>query len=719
MYQFISSFFQIISLIRFSLLLLVLGVAVLWVEQWLEALRYLSMHGSSQYGQALSLGLATFIASLSTWYSAHVMFMLYIPHIEVTDPDSCPKVKKYLSKTLGLLMNLLVMLAIMKANDWKSSTWVSTVMIFQYLALFLYTIIILFRKKLLSKEHQQDMLGQAEGFRKLPSMTLKVVGLALLVNFFMMILVTITPWLVAKAGTAAIVLMAVGLMAPVGSLLTYLGSSRKFPVLTLLFIWVALVGLVNDNHLVRLHADMSSTSVSAAVENLEGQNKKLSGFETYLKQWIEQRKITGQPVPLVLVSAEGGGIRAAYWTAMVLAGIEDDESSDFSRYVFAISGVSGGSLGATVYASLLKHNLDNENSEHFKSKLSASVNGVLSEDFLSPTAATMLFPDLLQRFLPWPIFDDRAITLERTWERAWGKWFGETKNYFAQQYFDLYQDGETRVPLLFLNSTVVETGRRMLLSPLTYEEESVHDKEATFNSIFNETINARPIVGEHIPLSTAVHLSARFTYISPAGKLYCDDFSGKDGLYCGFPKKMRTIRLVDGGYFENSATVTASEILHQIQKYNTEHCSGKPCVEPLILHISNESEKLSKEELSNQLVLLSEILSPLRALLNVRPARGFQSRAALENENSDDFYHVGIKQSTVKLPLGWMLSEIARDEMDGQVNKHLNAPCVVNENKDKESDGRKNKVDKTVCDLLRRLDYPAEKIDTVPVKSLK
>jgi hypothetical protein len=52
-----------------------------------------------------------------------------------------------------------------------------------------------------------------------------------------------------------------------------------------------------------------------------------------------------------------------------------------------------------------------------------------------------------------------------------------------------------------------------------------------------------------LPLSTASLLSARFTYVSPAALI--------DTHRCHAPA---WIRLVDGGYFDNSGAVTAQEI---------------------------------------------------------------------------------------------------------------------------------------------------------------
>ena len=58
------------------------------------------------------------------------------------------------------------------------------------------------------------------------------------------------------------------------------------------------------------------------------------------------RAESGAPgAPLVLVSAEGGGIRAAYFTAAILGRLEE-QCPQLARRIFAISGVSGGAVGA-------------------------------------------------------------------------------------------------------------------------------------------------------------------------------------------------------------------------------------------------------------------------------------------------------------------------------------------------------------------------------------
>ncbi|MFX7866411.1 hypothetical protein ABTK37_20655, partial [Acinetobacter baumannii] len=60
-----------------------------------------------------------------------------------------------------------------------------------------------------------------------------------------------------------------------------------------------------------------------------------------------------QKFPLYVVAAEGGGIYAATHAASFLAEIQD-MCPGFSHHLFAISGVSGGSVGAAVFNALTR-----------------------------------------------------------------------------------------------------------------------------------------------------------------------------------------------------------------------------------------------------------------------------------------------------------------------------------------------------------------------------
>jgi hypothetical protein len=142
------------------------------------------------------------------------------------------------------------------------------------------------------------------------------------------------------------------------------------------------------------------------------------------------------------VATAGGGIRASYWTATVLGAIQDARPQ-LSDQLFAISGVSGGSVGAAVFRAVLQaqdakstqalcdlgqtpqgwQNLD-------KNPVTSCSQVVLGRDFLGPTVARMFYPDLVQRFLPLPqsvSLPDRSEGLELAWEDSWEKTMQGTK----------------------------------------------------------------------------------------------------------------------------------------------------------------------------------------------------------------------------------------------------------------------------------------------------
>ena len=79
----------------------------------------------------------------------------------------------------------------------------------------------------------------------------------------------------------------------------------------------------------------------------------------YARSWIEERRVEienagrSAPYPIYIVTSDGGGARSSLWTASILGGLTDRQPA-FARHVFAISAVSGGSVGAAVYGALLR-----------------------------------------------------------------------------------------------------------------------------------------------------------------------------------------------------------------------------------------------------------------------------------------------------------------------------------------------------------------------------
>jgi len=249
---------------------------------------------------------------------------------------------------------------------------------------------------------------------------------------------------------------------------------------------------------------------------------------------------------------------------------------------------------------------------------------------------------------------DRAQALERGWESRWNKimrdtWLGSSYESVANP------DPRSDVPLLLLNTTSVEDGKRALVSPLP-----VAPLE------FPDTIDVRAIVSRPMRFSTATHLSARFTYVSPAATVR--DASDKVWGH-----------LVDGGYFENSGAATLLDVASALDRAARELGLADRIV-PVVLLIANDpfGAKPSEDPAAtarNPMSFAVEVRAPPLALLQTREGRGTQAQAVLKRSvewrgagmppGRFEFYQP--TDTGVPLPLGWMLSPSARDALDRQI----------------------------------------------------
>ncbi|MGD9852436.1 MAG: hypothetical protein AB7T38_14335 [Nitrospirales bacterium] len=81
-------------------------------------------------------------------------------------------------------------------------------------------------------------------------------------------------------------------------------------------------------------------------------------------------------------------------------------------------------------------------------------------------------------------------------------------------------------------------------------------------------------------------MSARFTYVSPVGTIFRQDLP-KDYVATENADP-QVIRVVDGGYFENSGAVTTDEILLAIERLAEQHHFT---IHPIVIHVSNDPLK--------------------------------------------------------------------------------------------------------------------------------
>jgi hypothetical protein len=393
--------------------------------------------------------------------------------------------------------------------------------------------------------------------------------------------------------------------------LTYLPMSNGASPLTLVVLLLTLVsGIWNDNHAVRV-GDGPDIAVQrpTSVEQLAAWQQGRAGNAV-------------APESVILVATSGGGISAAYWTASTLAYLEQKFGAPFTERLFAVSGVSGGSLGAATYVALKRAGLETGQAD----ALLDQVREVHGQDFLSPVVAGMLFPDLVQRFLPVPIgLADRQRFLERSWEAAFD---GEARALFKDPFQGFYSGPEAAaLPSLLLNTTIVETGQRGVFSNLRVDgPPQVIDLLEPRYGLGGVRTNA------------AAGGSARFTNVSPAGTVHFEDSD--------------TLRLVDGGYFENSGAASMTDLITLL-------VTKGAALNSILIIIDNETtapnlcrrdgivDQAPSGEGFNSTV--SEVTAPAQAFLQTRAARGKLAEVTAANLVE------GIGGTVIEVPLASVL----------------------------------------------------------------
>jgi hypothetical protein len=600
---------------------------------------------------------ATLAWALSAWYWARAMLYVSFPG---TPPDARFKpLRVWTPRLLGFVATLGVSAAFYRAalgytpNEhadvvallhfygfWTAAgafAFLAAVSLRRRAARFVY------RKVSLELLNLPDAHSQpALGFRDLGRATRYLLLAALGTSAVAFVVMTAAPqWAAPAMGSAAIVLLAATSWIAVGATLDFAGMRLRLPMFTGLVAVAMVCSLWNDDHAVRTLADAQPAKRADLRERL---NAWLARHEAQLR--------AGERIPLYLVDAEGGGIRAAYWTVTVLGEIQNREPR-FAEHLFSLSGVSGGSLGSAVFVALLAQARDE------KLDIKQKGQAILAEDFLSPVVASMLYPDLVQRFLPVGIASfDRAATLEESWELAWKKHV-PSRARMSEPLDRLWENPHAWTPNLLLNATWVETGKRIIASHLRIAAE-----KGAEDFVDVEDANAF-FAPRSLSLATAAHMSARFTYVSPAGTL------ARDGRIHG--------HVVDGGYFENSGATATNEILLTIDLLSADDPRWKQ-VDAYVIHISNDpvEAKHGDDSLAaapdNPAIapsrFLNEMLSPLVTLLNTREARGRYAReTAMWQAGKSSFLHFGLCRTSANVPLGWVLSASTRERMEAQLTQ--------------------------------------------------
>lgn len=396
-------------------------------------------------------------------------------------------------------------------------------------------------------------------------------------------------------GSPALVLIALGSWTLFGSvILTYWPRSAGWPSLALLpFALAFVLSFFNENHFVAGTGARPAAPAGTGARPL---------FPDDLEAWNAARGARSGD-PIYLVAAAGGASRAAFWTGVVLANLENGarlRDREFARNVYAVSGVSGGSLGLAAFVAALA--AEREAGADGGGPLAPRPTDFLARDFLAPAVGQMLYSDTIARFLPWPcIACDRSRGLEEAWARDWRRHSPAQGDWFTQP-LRAAESTPSELPRTIFNTTTVGDGRLVVQSDLHFVPTDAYD-------VFDGTLATAGLTR-----AGAIHNSARFTYVSPAAAIR----HAEDGTVWDY--------VVDGGYFENSGVAALNAMIGKLQ-------GGTPAQQALarqvvVIVIENDPAGSAQwicdpkpQPRARELPIAMELSAPPFALYQTRTAR--------------------------------------------------------------------------------------------------
>lgn len=443
----------------------------------------------------------------------------------------------------------------------------------------------------------------------------------------------------------------------------FLQLPHRLPAAGLLLFIAALATTV---HMMRGSSD-SVRAVESAAGSTSGkaldsrQGTPLDSIAQDFNIWSAADKETDDPRPVVIVLAEGGGIRAAQWTNNMLYqfGIGDGE---ILRNTYAVVGVSGGAMGATSYlASLaalneyhLNHKVENYVSGQPTAVAHNTAHNALDRDLMAPWLARLLSLEGLRFVLPF----DLAQSPSELLRDVWGSYLTCGREPVPPGLLREFQEvcdrlpsiinapirafpktvGDRPLPRLIYTATHIESGARVIASSVDFSERD-----------FPHAIDANRILSGRMSLLDAAYSSARFPGISRPGALI--DENGQTRAH-----------VVDGGYLDGSGALTAGDIAVAITKAT----AGK--VIPIVLDLNSNPADASSAagQKRNMTPSPTRPITEMFGLFNgIKQANGVRDLAAVESlRRQVCALHGGlitlqVPETAGPLALGWTLSQPA------------------------------------------------------------
>ncbi len=381
--------------------------------------------------------------------------------------------------------------------------------------------------------------------------------------------------------------------------------------------------------------------------------------------WLAGRKDrSAGRYPVFIVAAQGGGIYAASTVASFLASMQD-RCPQFAQHIFAISGVSGGAIGASIFDAMMQgvpQDGQRGCSDTAAPRMAAKVRQIVLADHLAPIilelAADALSQPLAALFGNAAGFKDTAINRAGMLERSFAQSFALAGAANAangagrglETPFSKHWSPQGAAPALLLNATWVETGYRVAFSPFPLQPVS----DGTLYGLA-ELKGAGGLALQDMSLIQASSVSARFPLILPSWTI----FRNTKQLFSA-----NRWTLVDGGYADGSGSNTALDVFNAVKAR-----AALDNAELYMILLTNAAADPEFSKIGS--TWFDDYIAPVRTVMKVRDLLGWRAVTQARSQLGDKVITLQLDHRAFPLPMGWKISRASNaliEFMSGRVD---------------------------------------------------
>ncbi len=308
-----------------------------------------------------------------------------------------------------------------------------------------------------------------------------------------------------------------------------------------------------------------------------------------LERW-KDKFIAGSKKPkMIFINCSGGGLRASIWSFRMMQMADSITNYKFSKSTQLICGASGGMIGAAYYREVYLQN----RLGLLKSNNSIKNINNIGKDLLNPIAFSVTVSDLffnIQKFKEGETFfaKDRAYAFENQ--------LNENTGFVMNKPLSSYREVEASgiIPMMIFSPTIVNDGRRLMISPqdISYMTNHTDDSTFTFDNTVDE-VEFRELFkdqkADNVRFTSVLRMNATFPYILPAVSL---------------PSEPQ-IHVMDAGIRDNTGLKSSLRFLYIFKDWIEENTSGVIFVDIRDSHKSRPIENKPRKK------LIENIITPL------------------------------------------------------------------------------------------------------------